>query len=56
MQPLILSVIDAVAEGQPPEVSRNHRIEICTSNPEQLRSDYLYKLLPNILNPGGMHV
>lgn len=35
------------------EVSSNRKIEICTKNPDELRSDYLYKLLPNILNPGG---
>ena len=37
-------------------MSCNRRIEICTGNPEELRFDYLYKLIPNILNPGGMHV
>ena len=36
------------------EVSCDHRIRLCTSKPEELRSDYLYKLLPNILNPGGI--
>lgn len=38
------------------EVSCDHRIRLCTNNPEELRSDYLYKLLPSILNPAGMDI